>query len=73
MINEEMKRIINYLPGSKFYLFNPNSKKYGYKFSEGQLILKELNSEEDLIKLIDISPIKEYLENLCSFQAPIKY
>ena len=52
-----MNRILNNLPDSKFFIFNPNSKKYGYKFSEGNLILKEFNSEEDLIKLMDISPI----------------
>jgi hypothetical protein len=65
-----MNRVLEKLPLSKFFIFNPNSKAYGYKFEYGskdqpqsnKVILKRFAENEGFSPIFDIIPIRDYLE-----------
>lgn len=76
-----MNRVLEELPHSQFFIFNPNSKVYGYKFEYGpqnqpgsnKVIIKKFAQNEGLTKIFDIAPIQTHLENMCATNVPTVY
>ena len=81
VISDYMNRVLDELPRSKFFIFNPNSKKYGYKFEYGpqnqpgsnKVIIKKFVQNEGLTKMLDIVPIQNHLESMCTSTVPTVY
>ena len=76
-----MNRVLEVLPRAQFFIFNPNSKVYGYKFEyasqnesgTNKVIIKKFVQNEGLIRMLDIAPIQTHLENMCSSTVPTVY